>query len=391
VAERLTELLNDLADRHGTPFFLYDPDRAVEQIARVRKAFGGVPLELVYAVKANPNRELVAALLPAVEGLDVASEGELELALSLGVEAERVSFAGPAKTRAALERAVELGVVVVAESIRELGALAQLSSQGRKARVLLRLNPASRIHAFRAQISGLPSPFGIDEEELGALQDELTTLGSKVELRGIHVHAGSQCTSHKALLLSMETTLALAARTAPKEALRTISFGGGFGVVPDSPLDVEALGAAFAGSYRRFAEASASSPSVVLELGRYLVAEAGLYVARAVSEKTSRGTHFVILDGGSNHLFAATGILGGESRAPINVSRPGAPRVTRTLAGPLCTPIDVLARDVEIAEPIVGDLITFLDAGAYGLSMSPHGFLGHRRPAELVVPGALRA
>jgi diaminopimelate decarboxylase len=383
--------LEDLAARHGTPFFVYDPARVEAQISRVRRAFAGVPLELLYAVKANPNPELIGSLLSSIDGLDVASLGELELALSLGVDPGRVSFAGPAKTRPALERAVELGVVVVAESLRELELLAQLSKPERIPRVLLRINPALRIHAFRAQISGVPSPFGIDEEELGALQDELTSLRRVIDLRGIHVHAGSQCTSHKALLLSMETTLALAARISPTQALETISLGGGFGVVPGSALDVEALGVAFEESYRRFVQPSNTQPAIVLELGRYLVAEAGVYVGRVVSEKRSRGTHFVILDGGSNHLLAATGILGGESRPPINVSRPEAPRAVRTVVGPLCTPVDVLARNVELAEPKIGDLIAFLDAGAYGLSMSPHSFLGHRRPAELVVRGALGA
>jgi diaminopimelate decarboxylase len=379
--------LEALAARHGTPFYLYDVAAIRARIGELKAALGG-GVRLLYAMKANPNGELLAALEGAIDGLDVASSGEISAARAAGFAPASLSFAGPGKTDAALLDARRLGIRVVVESLTELDRLvaAQPVGSGARARVMLRANPSERIRAFGLPMTGGPSPFGVDQEELGPAAERIRALlgGGSIAFEGLHVHPGAQCTSARALLLSIETTLGLAAHLVRQQGLPVgaINFGGGFGVIPGRALDLSAVGEGF-----RAALSRASLPGLeetAFELGRHLVAEAGVYVARVVSEKWSRGEHFVVLDGGLNHLFAATGLLGGPPPPVSNPSRPGGAKAIVTLVGPLCTPLDVLARGVELAAPEVGDLIVFSCAGAYGYTLSPLQFLGHPPPAEIV-------
>lgn len=380
-AELTPEDAQSLAAQHGTPFYFYDLAVLRERARRAREA---LPATLLYAVKANPNAEVVRALHGSVAGLDVSSLGEVELALRCGWAPEQLSFAGPGKTPHELAQAVARGVLVSVESVRELEAVAAL---GARARVRLRLNPTQRAQAYRVPMIGGPSPFGIDEEELAVAAERLRS--SSLDFDGLHVHPGGQCTSVGAFAAAAAATLDLAEQLQRVHGLpvRRVNFGGGFGVLGSGEeLDVVAVGQRWGAMLTKFRAATGLEIEAVLELGRWLVGPAGLYVARVVSEKRSRGKHFTILDGGMNHHLGATGHLApeGAPRLPlVNLSRPAAPRVTRTIVGPLCTPLDTFG-EVELAEPRVGDLLAVVGAGAYGYSFSPLQFLGHPLPAEVV-------
>lgn len=372
-----------LAEQHGTPFYLYELSVLRERARRLRAA---MPARVLYAVKANPNEAVLRALHGLVDGLDVASLGELELALRCGWAPEQLSFAGPGKTQHELEQALRHGVLLSVESIRELEAL---SPEGKPARprVRLRLNPAVRTQAYRAPMIGGPSPFGIDEEELQLAAERVRHHERELDFDGIHVHPGGQCTSVGAFAAAAAATLDLAERLHGVHGLpvRTINFGGGFGVLgTGEELDVEAAGKRLGAMLEKYRAATGQHVEAVIEPGRWLVAPAGLYVARVVSEKRSRGRHFVVLDGGMNHHLGATGHLGKLELPLVNLSRPDAPKVIRTVVGPLCTPLDTLGTDVELAEPQLGDLIGVLFSGAYGYSFSPLHFLGHPLSAEVV-------
>lgn len=381
--ELTPEAAQSLAERHGTPFYFYD----LEVLrARAHRARAALPATLLYAVKANPNPELVRALHGSVAGLDVSSLGEMDLATRCGWAPGQLSFVGPGKTPLELAQAVTRGVLVSVESVRELDAVAAL---GTRARVRLRLNPAQRPQAYRVPMIGGPSPFGIDEEELGLAVEHLRQHAALLELDGLHVHPGAQCTSVGAFASAAAATLDLAEQLHRVHGLPVlrVNFGGGFGVLgPGQELDVEAVGQRLGAMLAKFRAATGQALEAVLELGRWLVGPAGLYVARVVSEKRSRGKHFIILDGGLNHHLGATGHLAPDDapRMPlVNLSRPQAARVTRTVVGPLCTPLDSFG-EVELPEPQVGDLIGVVGAGAYGYSFSPLLFLGHPLPAEIV-------
>lgn len=381
-AELTQNAAQALAERHGTPFYFYDLQVLRE---RARRARAALPATLLYAMKANPHAELLRGLHGVVDGLDVASEGELERALACGWAPGRLSFAGPGKTPQELEQAVAHGVLVSVESLRELDALAAL---GKPARVRLRLNPTRRAQAYRLPMMGGPSPFGIDEEALPLAVDRLRQ-HRQLDFDGLHVHPGAQCTSVGGFASAVAATLDLVERCGL--SVRCVNFGGGFGVLaPGNELDVEAAGKRLRAMLEKFEAATGQALVAVLELGRWLVGPAGLYVARVVSEKRSRGQHFVILDGGLNHHLGATGHLApeGAPRMPlVNLSRPDAARVKCTVCGPLCTPLDTFG-EVELPEPRIGDLIAVLGSGAYGYSFSPLGFLSHRLPPELISEAA---
>jgi diaminopimelate decarboxylase len=383
------EIAQGLASDRGTPLYVYDAGVLLE---RVRLARASLPGSLLYAMKANPNRELLERLRGEVSGLDVSSLGEIFLAQRCGWEAEQLHFAGPAKTAHELDEALTRGVSVSLESVRELEAVAQLAAARKtKARVRLRLNPKARVHSYRLPMVGGPSPFGIDEEELPLAIAALRRHADQLSLEGIHVHPGAQCTSVGAFGAAVAATLDLVEHLARVHDVQVanVNFGGGFGVLgPGDELDVEAAGRKLTGTLEKFEKATGLRIAPTVELGRWLVGPSGLYVARVVSEKVSRGQHFVMLDGGMNHHLGATGHLAPDAapRMPmLNLTRPDAPRVKRTIAGPLCTPLDTFGVDVEVPEPRVGDLIAVTGAGAYGYTFSPLLFLGHPLPAEVVL------
>ena len=370
-----------------TPLFVYDPAIVAARVTRFRAAFRGVDLH--YAVKANPFPPLLAALAPLVDGLDIASAGELALALAVK-PAAAISFAGPGKRDDELAAAIAAGATINLESSGEADrALAIGERVGVKPRLAIRVNPDLELKGSGLRMGGRPSPFGIDADRAGAVIRRVLDAGA--DWRGLHIYAGSQALDAAALIETQAATLALARRLADEAGAEPplVNLGGGFGVPyfpGDAALDVEAIGAALVPALAGWGGAT----RFAIELGRWLVAEAGVYLTRIVDRKESRGETFLVTDGGLNHQLAATGNLGTVVRRnyPVAVAtRMGeAPVETVSVVGPLCTPLDRLADRVALPHADVGDLIAVFMAGAYGASASPARFLGHPPAAELLAP-----
>jgi diaminopimelate decarboxylase len=367
----------------SSPLFVYDIAVVSSRIARFRSAFPGIDLH--YAVKANPFAPLLAAMAPLVDGFDVASAGELARVAGLG---KAVSFAGPGKTDAELDAAIVAGVTNNLESENEADrALAIAGRRGVAPRLAVRVNPEFELRGSGMRMGGRASPFGVDAERVPALVRRLRDAGA--DWRGFHIFAGSQALDPAAIVDSQAHTLDLAVRLAEAAGASPplVNLGGGFGI-PYFPgeqvLDIEAIGAALTSRLSKL-----PGMRFAIELGRWLVGEAGVYLTRVVDRKQSRGETFLVCDGGLNHQLAATGNLGTVVRRnyPVAVATAaaGAPRETVSVVGPLCTPLDRLADQVELAVAGPGDVIAIFMAGAYGLTASPWEFLGHPRPAEILV------
>lgn len=383
--------LSHLAEELGrTPFYAYGRRQIAERVAALRAA---VPAgwELHYAVKANPMPALVQALAGSVDGLDVASAGELRTALDTGLVPRQISFAGPGKREEEISQAVAAGVVINLESERELQLAAKHGARlGLRPPVALRVNPDFTMQGAAARMGGGPRQFGVDAEEAGALLRRMGTL--PVEFLGFHLYFGSQNLRADAIARSQAQAVELAVRLAPDAPgpVRLLNLGGGFGIPyfpGEQPLDLGALSQHMQALAPRIAE-QLPQATPVLELGRYLVGEAGVYVCRVVDRKRSRGEVFLVTDGGLHHHLAASGNFGQVIRRNYPVVLADRvwpdtdhPAETASVVGPLCTSLDLLGDRLQLPHAEVGDLVAVLASGAYGLTASPQQFLGH--PAAL--------
>jgi diaminopimelate decarboxylase len=374
--------LTRLAARVGrTPFFAYDRALIGERIAHLRAALSPSGVKLHYAMKANPMPALVAFMAGRVDGIDVASAGELAVALDAGADPREVSFAGPGKSAVELRQAVAAGVLVNVESLREVPLLAAASQElGVPARAAVRVNPDFELKGSGMRMGGGPKQFGVDVDQVPALLKEM--------------FAGSQNLRAEAICEAQRQSYELALRLAESAPapLRVLNLGGGFGI-PYFPgeqrLDLGPIAANLSDLAAR-AKADLPDCSLVVELGRYLVGEAGIYVARIVDRKVSRGQVFLVTDGGLHHHLAASGNFGQVVRKnyPVTVSVHAAPASGTEVAsvvGPLCTPLDLLAERMELPVAAEGDLVVVFQSGAYGASASPQAFLGHPACVEVLV------
>jgi len=383
----------ELAAGIGTPFYLYDGGLVA---ARAREVLEALGTEVVFSVKANPSLAIAQILrgIPGV-GAEAASSGELALMLAAGFSPSDLLFAGPGKTDAELDRLVNAGILADnVESLTEIDRFAAAAERaGTTAGVGLRLNPTAQLLGAQMRMGGTASQFGIGEEELEAAVQRVLGYPS-LELRGIHVYTATQVFDPAPLVEHCRNVFDLAIRTAELAGrpLGFIDFGGGFGIPYFEGLDDFDL-AAFGAAFRPLRASYAANPRLdgtrlMFELGRYLVADAGLYVTRVVDVKDTRGTTFVVTDGGMNHHLTATGNMGQVFRKAFplaNLSRLAGPTRTVTVAGPLCTPLDIFGTKIELGEPRVGDLVGVLYSGAYGYSASNLGFLSHATPAEVLL------
>ncbi len=387
--------VRSLAEKYGTPLFIYDRGVLDAKWNQLRAALPA-RFAISYSVKANPNRAFLEYFLENGAGLEVASHGEFHQALAAGCAAERVVFAGPGKTDAELEFAIAHGIGEIhIESTREAQRVIAISRRlGTRARVAVRVNPASEVQGGAMRMGGKPAAFGVDEEALDTVLDPL--LGSDaVEFRGMHIYIGTQILDHATLVSQYAHGLEIARRIAKRigHPLGTLDFGGGLGVPyfsSEHELDGVALRAGLANLFAPVEkDPDFAGTKFMVEPGRYLVGEAGVYVTRVTDIKVSRGKKFLICDGGMHHHLAASGNLGQTIKrnyplAILNkLDRPAAGAVE--VAGPLCTPLDVLARNAELPEVEVGDLFGVFQSGAYARAASPLGFLSHATPPEVWV------
>ncbi|MFN7665237.1 MAG: pyridoxal-dependent decarboxylase, exosortase A system-associated [Inhella sp.] len=383
--------LSRLAARVGsTPFYAVDRGLLTQRVQALRAALPA-GLKLHYAMKANPMPALVQHMARLVDGIDVASAGELLVALDAGADPHEVSFAGPGKRDAELVQAVASGVLVNVESQRELPVLAQASQTlGLPARVALRINPDFELKGSGMKMGGGPKQFGVDVEAVPEVLAAVARLGLAFE--GFHLFAGSQNLKADAIAEAQSKSFDLAVRFADfaPSPVRFLNLGGGFGIPyfpGEQALDLAPIGDNLAALQERARDVLPQA-ELVIELGRYLVGEAGLYVTRVVDRKVSRGQTYLVCDGGLNHHLSASGNFGQVIRKnyPVTVgNRLSAPREVQTVVGPLCTPLDLLADRMALPRADVGDLVVVFQSGAYGASASPARFLGHPPVTEVLV------
>tara|TARA_R110002110_G_scaffold91264_2_gene237417 strand:+ start:29043 stop:30248 length:1206 start_codon:yes stop_codon:yes gene_type:complete len=384
----LTELARQVG---GTPFYAYDSQLMAQAVQRLRERFPS-GLHLHYAIKANPMPEVVQHLSTLTDGLDVASAKELRVALDTGIDPALISFAGPGKSDEDLRTAISGGVIINMESEGEMRRIAALATAADKPpTVAIRVNPDFELKSSGMKMAGGPKPFGVDAERVPDMLAEMASL--PLDFVGFHIFCGSQNLRAESLVEAQTKTFELAFRLAEAapSPVRWLNIGGGLGIPyfpGETHLDLDPIADNL---HPLLAEAQARLPDaeIVMELGRYLVAEAGIYVSEVIDKKVSRGETFLITNGGLHHHLAASGNFGqvirknyptclgnrvnSETRELVNV------------VGPLCTPLDILADKVALPSAEPGDLFVVFQSGAYGFTASPRDFLSHPHPAEVIV------
>ncbi|MEW4447853.1 pyridoxal-dependent decarboxylase, exosortase A system-associated [Qipengyuania sp. JC766] len=378
-------------DAGSTPLFVYSRQRLSDRMAQLREALPE-RLAINYAIKANPFLPVLQHMACLVDGFDIASSGELRMAQAAGLDANRISFAGPGKRDDELEAAIAAGVTLNCESEGEAErALGIAAAAGTQARMAIRVNPSFELRGSGMKMGGGAKPFGVDQDRVPALARRIIEAGA--DWRGLHIYTGSQALSADAIIETQGNVLDLADALAREIGgpLPKLNMGGGFGIPyfhGDEALDIAAVGAALE---ERFANlpASLADTYLCIELGRYLVGEAGVYLTRIVDRKVSHGTVYLVTDGGLHHQLAASGNFGTVVRRnyPSAIAtRFGAePEEEANVVGRLCTPLDRLADAAHLPWAEAGDLVAVFCAGAYGATASPAQFLGHGPAAEIVV------
>jgi diaminopimelate decarboxylase len=384
--------LTRLAERVGsTPFYAYDRAKLTERVALLRQ-YLPPEIHLHYAMKANPMPAVVQHMASLVDGIDIASGGEQRVALDTTMAPGLISFAGPGKSDADLSCAIAAGVVLNMESEAEMERIAIAGKRlAIRPKVAVRVNPDFELKSSGMKMGGGPKQFGVDAERVPEMLGRIGELD--LDFHGFHIYSGSQNLKAASIQEAHEKTFALAIRLAAHapRPLRTLNIGGGFGIPyfpGEARLDLEAVGANLK---RLLPDVLLALPGVQvqIELGRYLVAEAGIYVSRVIERKVSRGQVYLVTDGGLHHHLAASGNFGQVIRknypAVIGNRVAGGEREIASAVGPLCTPLDLLADQMEMAKADVGDLVVVFQSGAYGLTASPVAFLSHPGAREVLV------
>jgi diaminopimelate decarboxylase len=391
--------LADLYHEFDQPVFIYSKALLDQRVEKIRQILPH-QCALSYAVKANPYAPLVAHMRALVDGADVASQGELALALRSGFSPETISFAGPGKTEAEILYALQQGVTITAESLRQVENIAKLAplKKDRATKIALRVNPSYELRASGMRMGGGPSPFGIDEEHVPEAIRIAQSLGLSVV--GLHFYAGSQNLDATLIATGIDQTGPVATRLIKDHLSREhqpcpfewLNIGGGLGVpyfAGEKPLDLNPIRDAL----QRCAEAiKPMGAQLKIELGRYLVADAGVYCCKVIDIKTSRAALYLVLNGGLHHHQAACGNFGQVIKRPYPIAlssqrtlEDGSAHLKTTLVGPLCTPMDTFAKDLLLPPAQVGDLVVVFRSGAYGPSASPRDFLGHSHSEEILI------
>jgi len=384
--------ISQLAQQIGqTPFYAYDRQLIMQRVELLRKHLPA-EIHLHYAIKANPMPEVVQLLAGLVDGFDLASAGEMKVALQTGMSADKISFAGPGKTDDELQQAIQTGVIVNLESEGEMRRMAKLANQlGITPKTAIRVNPDYELKSSGMKMGGGPKQFGVDAERVPDMLREIKTLN--LEFYGFHIFWGSQNLSEVAIMEAHNKTFGLAIRLNEyvPSSVKLLNIGGGLGI-PYFPgekrLHLQPIGENL---HKLLPNLRKHLPEaeIVTELGRFIVGEAGVYICKVIDKKLSRGETFLITDGGLHHHLSASGNFGQVIRKnyPVSIASNmlGKRKETVNIVGPLCTPLDILASKMELPEANVGDLICVYQSGAYGLSASPIHFLSHPLPRDILI------
>ena len=384
--------LNLIAYQAGqTPFYAYDRSVIQQKIALLRETMPA-SLKLHYAMKANPMPQLVSFVGGLVDGLDVASGNELRVALSSGKDGHQISFAGPGKREKELEMAVASQTTVNVESFNELKKLRDISDKiGVRARVAIRVNPDFELKGSGMKMGGGAQQFGIDAERAPDMLKLINEYG--LHYRGFHIFTGSQNLNHEAICVAHRGVFELAKRlqATAKNEMESLNIGGGLGIPyfpGETPISLEPIAESLAPLMEDF-QKDHPNTEIAMELGRFIVGEAGIYVAKVIDIKESRGVKFAVIDGGLHQHLAASGNFGQVIRKnyPVAIGNKMSQPIKEPIqvVGPLCTPLDLLANKYDLPEVAIGDLVVIYQSGAYGMTASPRDFLSHPHPVELLV------
>ena len=383
--------VRDIVAETGTPCFIYDASAMRRAYRDLEATLAGFA-DIYYSVKANPLPAIVSLFRQEGAGAEIASVGEYRAALKAGVAPGNIIFAGPGKGMAELREVIEGGIGEIhIESAEEID---RIEAVGRPVKASIRINPVPDAQAGAMRMGGKATAFGFDEEELENVLP-LFRDARHIDLVGVHIYGGTQILDAEMLVSQWRHGISLAARMAEMlgRPLETIDLGGGLGIpyfAGETPLDLEKVSAAIA-DLKALVKAHPliADAHVIVEPGRFLAGPGGLYVTEVNSVKTSRGTTFVVTDGGMHHHLAASGNLGQIVKRNYPIVAPAMMQAehqeTATIVGPLCTPLDTLARNAALPKLKAGDLLAILQSGAYGASASPAGFLSHAAAKEVLV------
>jgi diaminopimelate decarboxylase len=351
-----------------------------------------------YALKANPNKKLLQYIRSLGLGADVGSLGELQLAEDAGYPPEKIEFTGPGKTSQELSYAIDLGISAInIESISEIEKIVHICTKKNKtANVGIRLNSARQTQGSRIKMSG-DTQFGIIEDDVNKALEIIRANATKVNFVGLHMHLGSQILESQQLLSNFKFILerAYEIKNSHKINIAKINFGGGWGVdmfASQASLDLsllkKTLSDLLADSKCR---SSFRNTRFIIEPGRFLVAESGVYLVKIVTRKKGYRKEFLIVDGGMHQLYAAAGGIGQVFQRNYQIdivskTENAVEKKNFTITGNLCAPADVLANNIQLDRQVAeGDILAFFNSGAYGYTASPTGFLSHALPTEIVV------
>jgi diaminopimelate decarboxylase len=388
--------IKELINKYDTPLYLFDYGSIESQIDSLKSALPP-KAEVFFSMKVNPNIGILSAIKNLVSGIEVSSEGELYSALFAGYSPKRIIFVGPGKTEKELEYAVEVGLLaIVVESQSEIKTIQKISNRkNTKTDIMLRINPSSPLTGAKYRMTGVSSQFGIEEDEVFDVISTVKCL-QNVNIKGIQVFVGAQILAEETLADIYDHICGLTIKIMNQCGIdfEIVDFGGGFGI-PYSSKDTEFNTDILHNKYVRILSKyhemfDKKIKRSIFESGRYLLGKSGIFLTRVLSKKMSKGNTFVITDGGSNfHAMAAN--IGGliRNNFPIKVLGKSdyAEKNTVTIVGPLCTPKDILALDLELPLINIGDIIAVLNSGAYGLTASMCNFLSHPLPAEILLVG----
>ena len=385
--------VSELTAQYGTPLYVYDSSIIEKQLLLLRETLPA-KFAISYSIKANPNPTILKFFIAKGCGLEIASVGEFHKAIDAGCPPEQIIFAGPGKKEQELKTVLQhnIGEIHV-ESMLEIERISKIaSSLGRPANIAVRVNPSSEAQGGAMRMGGKPAPFGIDEEILDTVLDRITG-DTNLQFRGIHLFIGTQILDDRVLLAQYRKGIAIAKKAAQRvqQPLHTLDFGGGLGIPyfsKDKNIEMDKLAQGLRELILEIASEPLLAPTQFLvEPGRFLVGESGIYIAQINDIKVSRGKKFAITDGGLHHHLAATGNFGQVIKRNYPVALINKldrqPAETLDVVGPLCTPLDVLARSISLPQAEVGDLVGVFQSGAYARSASPLEFLSHPQPPEI--------
>lgn len=382
-------VLQELAQKYGTPLYAYDGDKIISQYQKLKSCLPK-EIDIFYSMKTNPLLGICQLFKNLNSSIEVASIGEMYTALTAGFTPEQIIFTSPGKSYDELEYAIEKQIYSInIESIDEAVIINKIAAEkNKKVDISIRINPDFDATCSSIKMSGVPTQFGIDQALLEKAFDTFSQLPN-INVIGIHIYTGTQALNAEKIIFAIEQIILLALQLSDNYnfPLKFLDMGGGFGIPyfkGEKELDLEILKDGVAEVWDKYKE-RLSNTRVAVESGRFLMAESGMYLTKIIYKKECKGNKYVICDGGSNH-HASSAFLGRHIRNnfPMHVLNKSEATEEIYLVGPLCTPTDVIGQRITLPVMEVGDIVAIEKSGAYGLTQSPYAFLSHPCPAEVI-------